>query len=801
MTAAASAPGWVADRFGVTLTPAGSPVGVAVAELVQLALRRNPRRAHLLVSTVLGKHLPVDPNRVIGAGRALGVLVGACLDGTTPPAGLGDAVRGDLDRLPPPDGREVLVLGYCETATALGQLVAAQLDAPYLHSTRLLTPGVEVVATFEEGHSHATTHLLQPADPGWLRPGVPLVLVDDELSTGRTIISTIAALHTVSPREHYVVATLVDLRDAGHRDELAALADRLGVRIDVVGLCSGSVGLPGDLLERVSELTAADAPTVVEDRLPEIETDWPDDVPAGGRHGLADHRGFALAGEALAGQLRALLPAGARRVLVVGTEEFMAAPLLAAQALSRDPLLEVRFQSTTRSPVLPLDHDGYPVRRRFAFAAPDGSTRYLYNAGWGDEGEADSVLVIGESATDAPAGRAAATLCAGGLPAVAVAVCPPGTRPLTGPDFGSYPTAEVGWLLTDLSGHDLEGDVAEREARIQSGQAHYAESLPREYQPAPEYRDLFESVLADTADRLAHALGLVTELVLAERGKNVVLASLARAGTPVGVLMRRWAAERHGLDLPHFAVSIVRARGIDTAAMRWLAGRYDPASVVFVDGWTGKGAITRELTAALRDLRAQSGLTFDDRLAVLADPGQCVSTFGTRDDFLIPSACLNSTVSGLVSRTVLNRELIAPHQFHGAKFYAEFADQDVSGRLVDTVAARFSAVAARVTADLPGLLAADRTPTFAGWAAIERITAEYGVSSVNFVKPGVGETTRVLLRRVPWRILLREADHPDHRHLRLLAADRGVPIEIRPDLPYSCVGLIRQLSQHDSGEA
>ena len=58
---------------------------------------------------------------------------------------------------------------------------------------------------------------------------------------------------------------------------------------------------------------------------------------------------------------------------------------------------------------------------------------------------------------------------------------------------------------------------------------------------------------------------------------------------------------------------------------------------------------------------------------MLADPGRCAATFGTRDDWLIPSACLNSTVSGLVSRTVLNARLLRPDQYHGAKFYAELA--------------------------------------------------------------------------------------------------------------------------------
>jgi len=272
------------------------------------------------------------------------------------------------------------------------------------------------------------------------------------------------------------------------------------------------------------------------------------------------------------------------------------------------------------------------------------------------------------------------------------------------------------------------------------------------------------------------------------------LASLARAGTPVGILMRRWGQRFHGLDLPHYAVSIVRGRGIDRVALQYLADHHDPASVVFVDGWTGKGAIARELTAALDEVTAAGGPRFSDDLAVLADPGHSVRTFGTRDDFLIASACLNSTVSGLVSRTVLNRIHLGPKDFHGAKFYPQLADTDVSGVLLDAVSDRFAAVTDEVTCGLPALAGSDRRVTFEGWAAVERIRQQYGIESANFVKPGVGEATRVLLRRVPWKILIREPNHPDHAHLRLLAAQRGVPIEVVPGLAYSCVGLVRHLS-------
>lgn len=350
--------------------------------------------------------------------------------------------------------------------------------------------------------------------------------------------------------------------------------------------------------------------------------------------------------------------------------------------------------------------------------------------------------------------------------------------PLRGPAFGSYAADEVGWLLTDLSDVALEAPTEEREEAVQSGGAHYAESLPIEYRPDAAYLSLYGAALAASARRLAQAVGVVTELVLAERGRDVVLVSLARAGTPVGILLRRWAAARHGLDLPHYTVSIVRGRGIDRVALRHIAQHHDPARVVFVDGWTGKGAIARELADAL------AGTPFDPELAVLADPGRVTRTFGTRADWLIPSACLNSTVSGLVSRTVLHPGLILPGMYHGAKHYRELADADVSNAFLDAVTAAFPTV--EHTPPPP-----DREPDHAGLASVERLSAAYGIDDVTLVKPGVGETTRVLLRRVPWRVLVRrDAPAGDVAHVRLLAAQRGVPVEDVDDLAYNCVGII-----------
>ncbi|WP_037878525.1 phosphoribosyltransferase [Streptomyces sp. NRRL F-5727] len=860
---------WVAERLGVEL--AGDE---ELTALLGLALRRNPKRAHLLVSSVLGKHVPQHPSVVYGSGLGLGLRVRELLGAD--------------------EAAQAVVLGYAETATALGHAVADGLGtAPYLHSTRRPVAGVTTAGGFEESHSHATSHLLLPEDPELLAGKGPLVLVDDEFSTGNTVLNTIRGLHERYPRDRYVVVALVDMRGPADRDRLTGFAEEIGARVDLVSLAAGTVGLPAGVLEKGQELVARHEPAPGTAPAPRsrggfaavatpvrVDLDWPADLPDGGRHGFTPaHR--ARLETALPAMTRALTealdvsaadaPGGeAPRVLVLGFEELMYAPLRLAGALE-DAGLDVRYSTTTRSPVLAVDDPGYAIRTRLVFPAHDDPAdgpgeRYAYNVAGGGY---DAVVAVVDSTADTPELHAPEGLLAqlaAHIPHVVLAVVPsyaPQPRaavepvaataseatgsavaetvseatgsavaetmpeatgsvasatasdafgsavsataseatgpeaperssmlpePLRGPAFSSYAPEEVGWLLQDLSDVELEAPTEEREEAIQRGGAHYAESLPVEYQPSARYQELFHAALETSAARIAHAVGTVTETVLAERSGRPVLVSLARAGTPVGVLMRRWAHHRHGLDLPHYAVSIVRGRGIDANALRWLAAHHDPADVVFVDGWTGKGAITRELAAALRESEEFAG--FDPEIAVLADPGSCVRTYGTREDFLIPSACLNSTVSGLISRTVLRSDLVGAADFHGAKFYRDLAGADVSNAFLDAVEARFDEVADTVDTDVKDLLAADRTPTWEGWAAVERISEEYGIHDVNLVKPGVGETTRVLLRRVPWKILAKRGAGADLAHVRLLAEQRGVPVEEVDDLPYTCVGLI-----------
>lgn len=350
---------WATRTFGFAVVDRGSDG--AVTDLVLPGLRRNPRRAHLLVSTVLGKHIAVEPSTVIEAGHRLGAVVREVLD-------------DDVD-----------VLGMAETATSLGHCAADRLDAAvYLHTTRRPAPPELVYAGFQEGHSHATDHTLQPLAS--FESDRPLVIIDDEISTGTTALAAIRALHCRHRRRRYVVASLVDVREPHHEQALAQAIDELGVPIEHVSLAVGRVMLPPEMIGEVNALPAPRLNVAFRDRpgtARRIEVPWPASVPDGGRHGFArsDRPAFddALAGAV--GVIGKHLDSD-RPVLVVGHEEFMYLPLRVADKLAASR--PVRFQSSTRSPAYVHDVADYALRRGYQFSAcepGDDAPRFLYN-GW-----------------------------------------------------------------------------------------------------------------------------------------------------------------------------------------------------------------------------------------------------------------------------------------------------------------------------------------------------------------------------------------------------------------------------------
>lgn len=355
-------------------------------------------------------------------------------------------------------------------------------------------------------------------------------------------------------------------------------------------------------------------------------------------------------------------------------------------------------------------------------------------------------------------------------------------QPLTGPSFSSFTADQVQWLLTDYSNLDLERPVSEREPLIQAGVRHYAQDLPYEQPPDPAYNALADRLLADCAPEVALAVESAADQIRAVRPSGTVLVSFARAGVPAGIWIREALRIRHGVQAPHYAMSIVKGFGLDDKALDYLLEHEDPKHLIFVDGWTGKGSIHRELADFITGARPHYG-HISGELAVLADPGNFAEIAGTSKDLLIPTATLNSTSCGLISRTILPQDT-TPQQFHGAKFYRKFAPYDRSQKAIKLVVQHLDPARTSKPRD-----------QFSAIADISAL-AESLDTHPEFMKPGVGEATRVLQRRIPDRIVV----HPEHAtstrldHIHALAEKRRVPILMKDTGPFACVGIVRPVS-------
>lgn len=346
----------------------------------------------------------------------------------------------------------------------------------------------------------------------------------------------------------------------------------------------------------------------------------------------------------------------------------------------------------------------------------------------------------------------------------------------------SYKKEDVILLLKDITGMVKPQSTEEREKLIQSGR-HYSEMLPEEYVPSEKYMEAYRDALRNFAKPTALAAGRLADKIMEQRGDNVVLVSLARAGIPVGILIKRYIFFKYKKNVPHYSISIIRGRGIDDNAMKYLLDRYEPERLLFVDGWIGKGAIYNELK---KDIEAYKGVS--SQIAVLADPADITELCGTHEDILIPSSCLNSTVSGLISRTFLREDIIGENDFHGAVYYGELADADLSYEFINAIEKEFET---DNSSSEPV-----RANSGSGLEEVISIAEKFGIDDINLIKPGIGETTRVLLRRVPWKVLI-DSSHKDDlqlEHLIKLAEEKNVPVEYYPLKHYKCCGIIKKLA-------
>ena len=356
----------------------------------------------------------------------------------------------------------------------------------------------------------------------------------------------------------------------------------------------------------------------------------------------------------------------------------------------------------------------------------------------------------------------------------------------------SYSRDDVEILLRDLTGTLKPLGTKEREQLIQSG-IHYSEMLPKEDKPDKEYITIYNSLLDTYKSDIAKYIITLGDKIYNKHGNKFILISLARAGIPIGILLKRYVKLRYNLDITHYAISIIRGKGIDKVAMEYIYNKHKDIPVKnyqFIDGWIGKGAINKVLKDACKDLEADTKwVGINSELGVLSDPVNITNLCSTHKDLIIPSACLNSTVSGLISRTILNDNIDETTSFHGAVYMESLKDYDLSNEYIETI---YNEIKKSYKNKIETSLN-DKNTCNTDYI-LKNIMKDYNIGDINFIKPGVCETTRVLLRRMPWKILInKNYNLNDIPHIHKLCKDKNIDIEEYDLGNYMCCGLIQDL--------
>ena len=310
-------------------------------DLVRIAKRENnTKRSYLVVDPLQGKHVPVEPSKALNLFKSLA-----------------EKLQGKYE------GERLLLIGFAETATAIGAQAAITLGTKYIQTTREVIPDARYLF-FSEAHSHATEQKLVKDDIDRVINDIDrIVFIEDEVTTGNTIMNIIKIITKEYQKKiKFAVASLLN----GMTEESLKIYQDEKIELHYL------VKTDHSGYGAVAEQYRCDGLYIC--AIPENHTHESADIDVQSEKNMRVKQG--------------------ERVLVIGTEEFMYPALLTGQEIEKMGC-EVRSHSTTRSPIAVSTEEEYPLHCRYELRSlydPDRKT-FIY-----DLENYDRVIVMTDSA-------------------------------------------------------------------------------------------------------------------------------------------------------------------------------------------------------------------------------------------------------------------------------------------------------------------------------------------------------------------------------------------------------------------
>lgn len=347
-------------------------------DLVRIAKRENnTKRNYLVVDPLQGKHVPVEPSKALNLFKSLA-----------------EKLQGKYE------GERLLLIGFAETATAIGAQAAITLGTKYIQTTREVIPDARYLF-FSEAHSHATEQKLVKDDIDRVINDIDrIVFIEDEVTTGNTIMNIIKIITKEYQKKiKFAVASLLN----GMTEESLKIYQDEKIELHYL------VKTDHSGYGAVAEQYRCDGLYIC--AIPENHTHESADIDVQSEKNMREHiisipgwmnaRRFVDAKqyEAACRKLAETVIAETgvkqgERVLVIGTEEFMYPALLTGQEIEKMGC-DVRCHSTTRSPIAVSTEEEYPLHCRYELCSlydPERKT-FIY-----DLENYDRVIVMTDSA-------------------------------------------------------------------------------------------------------------------------------------------------------------------------------------------------------------------------------------------------------------------------------------------------------------------------------------------------------------------------------------------------------------------
>lgn len=371
----------------ISLTITENNCAIPVSKLFTMSARENKKRDFLFVSKVIGKHIPMIPStlKIVGALLArlwvnerensyaypttqlVNELIS--LDATHSMHNL-DCILDTPIKL----ARKTLFIGFAETATGLAQSIFENYsNAAYIHTTREQISSVEPALFFNEEHSHAVEHSLFPYKKDFFNDFEDIVLIDDELTTGKSALNLIRCL----PGKYFGIISILDWRDA---NSYKMFRDEKNADVMVCSLIKGDLKcikykdiISDDIIIPPSNtklIPSSDYVFKIAQSIEGYNTST-------GRFGIASKDNLTISQEIKSVSEILIKERTSGNCLCIGTGEFIYLPCSISAMLGDN----VYFHSTTRSPVHSRNLDDYGNKNKVAFQSPEDNTvtNYLYN--------------------------------------------------------------------------------------------------------------------------------------------------------------------------------------------------------------------------------------------------------------------------------------------------------------------------------------------------------------------------------------------------------------------------------------